>query len=239
MTPETYIPEIHDVHPAAFALIKGLLAALPVTVGEKAALTVVPFWRSRWPMDQDEAFCAFLNRHPGEKVLHGYTHWTEDTLWNRFWFGTDNHGEFGRLSTREALTRLAKGCEVYERALGFRPQWFCAPRWRQSPGTGAALAALDFRGYMKRNRCVFFGNRPLCARAIYFDAGHRPWSRWAARLHRQRVIRRDQNRKHPFRLVLHPSDFQDPGIWKQVQSLLFNLEERGWRAVSLEEAFLS
>lgn len=232
----SYIPEIHDISPRSFHLLESLLSVLPDSARDKAALMVIPNWGGRFPIDMDPVFSARLRETPGEKVLHGCTHLLGANRWNRFWFGSDNHAEFARLSMTEALYRLQNAWGLFVRCLGDAPRWFCAPRWKQSHGATKALERLGFQGYVTKKGYVLFDKFDIKIQAVYFDVGTLAWKRALNRLFLTFVIRKHLVMQTPFRLILHPADLQDPKTWKQIARLTTYLEKNQWKPISMGQA---
>lgn len=231
-----YLVEIHDVHPGMGRRLDALLEALPPGGREAALLLVVPNWRGREPLAEHPDFVARLAELPGEKVLHGFTHSLGPSLWDRFYFGTENHSEFLHATRRGAARRLEAACRIYEQCFEARPRWFCGPRWQQSRATERELRVLGLVGYMRQDRLVEFAGRAHVIPALCFDEGARRWKQAAARVLRERRIRRLVQAGALFRLTLHPTDLDYPRTWRQLSDLIFSLAHDGWRPISLEEA---
>ena len=237
MTPRRrYLTEIHDVHPGMRPKLDTLLSALPESARSIALLLVVPDWCDGERLDRHSEFAELVGQHPGEKVLHGFSHSLGPSWFDRVWYGTENESEFARLSESEAKDRIRQGCEVFESCFGSPPRWFCAPRWRQSSGTSDALAARGFEGYMLTGAYRAFTAPAFSAPALWFDEGKREWKNSIARVTRRRRIAQILRDEKPFRLVLHPRDPEDPKTWRQVTELIAALEERGWKPMSLDQA---
>lgn len=230
-----FIPEIHDIHPGSLDAITSLLSILPVNVRDALMLLIVPCWRDEEPIEVGSAVLSLVHSLPGEKALHGYSHYRPDSLWNRLWFGTDHHGEFYRLSVQEARERLALGLTAFEKAGLPRPRHFCAPRWRQSKATSEALFSLGFQGFMdQRGYRTRHGVR-YCIPVVSFDSGHRTLHTilhtFATRLHLSRLLATGK----PFRLAMHPSDMYDRRVSPLLISLLKRLENENWQPTTIGE----
>ncbi len=234
-----YVPEIHDVCPPLASRLDALLEMLPDTARPAAALLVVPNWAGDYPLHAYPDLVDRLKAHPGEKVLHGFTHTLGPDWWNWLAYGTEQHAEFARLSEDDAAERIIKGVIIYERCLGTRPRWFCAPRWRQNAGTAAALARSGLYGYMLKERCVTLDGRSIPVPAFQFDEGRRRMRRAAARYLRARQARRLLAAGESFRLVLHPSDLDDRVVRREIADLIGRLHREGWTPLPFGEALSS
>jgi uncharacterized protein len=236
--PRTYIPEIHDVHPGMECELEQLLAALPGNARPLSALLVVPDWGGRQPLHAHPAFVSRLRDFPGMKVLHGLTHSLGHDVWNRFFYGTENHAEFAALSAVAAHERLTRAMALHEDAFQESPTWFCAPRWQQSAAVRRTLAELGLEGYMLGSRYEKVDGTRLDVPAICFDDGGHAWRRAAGRVQRGLMIRSWLAAGTPFRLTLHPNDLSDPQTWAQVTGLITALEENGWQAMAFNRSLL-
>lgn len=234
--PCTYLPEIHDVHPGMEPELDRLLAALPTEAQLLAPLLLVPDWFGQFPLADFPMFVDRLKNHPGEKVLHGFTHTLGHDWWNTILYGTENHAEFSTLSERSAHERLEFSMNMFTNALGQRPRWFCAPRWQQNTAVKTALATLGFHGFMLSGHCETFSGQYLDMPAICFDDGGLAWRRAGGRLQRDWQIRRWLQHGKPFRLTLHPNDLADPKTWRQATELIATLQERGWKPIAFNDA---
>ena len=234
-----YVPEIHDVCPPLASRLDALLEMLPDTARPAAALLVVPNWAGDHPLHAYPDLVGRLNPHPGEKVRRGSTRARGSEWCTWLAYGTEQHAEFARLSEDEAAERIIKGVIIYERCLGTRPRWFCAPRWRQSAGTAAALARAGLHGYMLQDRCVTLDGRSISLSALQFDEGRRRMRRTAARYLRARQARRLLAAGESFRLVLHPSDLDDRAVRREIADLIGWLHREGWTPLPFGEALSS
>lgn len=239
MSPHTYIPEIHDVHPGMEREFDRLLAALPESARPLSALLVVPDWAGKFPLARHPAFATRLREFPGMKVLHGLTHTLGSDWWNTLSYGTENHAEFAALTAAEARERLTRGIAVFEEALGEIPSWFCAPRWQQNAAVRQTLGDLGFEGFMHGSRYESLDGTRMVLPAICFDDGGLAWRRSAGRVQRGLSIRRWLAAGTPFRLTLHPNDLLDPKTWRQATDLIAALQENGWQPLAFNRSLLT
>ena len=197
---------------------------------------IVPCWKNEERIDCFSSFLDFVKNLPGEKVLHGYAHHRKgNSLWNRFWFGGLDHAEFDFLNRAEAGERIRKGVAVFKNSFGRQPDWFCAPRWRQGPGTVEALRVLDFFGYMAENGYHFFSAESIEIPALCFDVGNfRCKTVVNLRLQMIRLgfwIRR----RRGFRLALHPSDTTRKFVLQAIRAVFKRLERSAYKPANLED----
>ena len=232
---KSYVIEIHDVYPGVEGWLGQLETLLPELILGKACLLIVPNWRGEFSLDQYPEFVTYLTNLKGTKVMHGTNHTIGPDLWNRIWFGTENHAEYARLSVELAKERLLTGRHIFERAFGCCSNWFCAPRWQLSRGTVEALPQAGFKGYMSRKKYVLFGDRIYDIPTVSFDEGRRRLKSCIAGVLRRVAIQKLLNRQQFFRLCLHPSDLEKPTTWKQCQALIATLEQEDWQVLSVEE----
>jgi predicted deacetylase len=145
------VVSVHDVTPPSWSRVERMLDALSRVGVVRRSLLVVPNFQGRWPIDQDEAFCAALSRlrrNGDELVLHGYEHvgvgepqGAAARFKNR-WF-TDGEGEFLSLDYAAARDRIERGLAIIWRA-DLAVNGFVAPAWLINP---AALRAVRDCGF--------------------------------------------------------------------------------------------
>lgn len=230
-----YFVEIHDVSPATADGIDQLVSRLPEPIASTASILVVPNWGGRWPLTEHPAFVDRLRAHPGTKVLHGTTHTLGPRLWDRAYYGTENEGEFARLDTAAATTRLQEGQHAFAEAFGAMPHWFCAPRWQMSAGTRQALALAAIPGVLSRNHIAWRGRAVAHATAVWFDDGVRKAVRAIAGQLRRRRVRMLLTTAGPLRVTLHPRDACDRKAAGEIAALVDSLGDAGWTALPLSE----
>ena len=231
-----YVPEIHDIHPGMQDRLDDLLDVWPDEARKRLALLVVPNWQGRFPLEQATGFGERVARLPGEKVLHGWTHSLGPDWWNWLMYGHDNRSEFASLDGAQAGQRLAAGIDAFASQFGFRPRWFCAPRWQQSAAATTALRDAGFAGYMLRGSLQLFSGAGAPIPALNFDEGERKLRSAIMRRLRETTIARQFARGRPFRIALHPDDVQDVQTWRQVGRVIARLAGEGWTPLSPDEA---
>ena len=230
-----FIPELHDIHPGSYRTLARIISSLPPTVTQSLTLLIVPCWRNTEVIDPGTPLLGLIHSLPGEKVLHGYSHDRPDTIWNRLWFGTEHHGEFGKLAVRDARARLILGLSTFERAGLPQPRLFCAPRWLQSRATTEALFELGFSGFMDRRGLGTRNGARHAIPAVGFDTGSRRGRKIFHLLTTRLYIDFLMKTGRPFRLALHPSDTEDTRIARFLTVLFARLERDGWQPATVDE----
>lgn len=228
-----YVPEIHDVHPGAWDTVQLILDMLPPHARTVAVLLVVPKWRGVEPITRAPVFLEALRALEGEKVLHGLTHVRGADWWNRWTYGTVNHAEFAKLGPAVADRLLDEATAIFEEAFDRPPQWFCAPRFRQSRHVAEAVRAHGL-GLLTHSGLITPQGREVHLPALWFDEGTLWWRNMAARMLRLPRQRWLFQTEQPFRLALHPADCMQPGRWRDVRDVLDTLAASGWTPVSLD-----
>lgn len=239
MSWHTYVVELHDVHPTSLPAIDRMLDTLCEPARHAAALLIVPNWAGQEPIRFDSPFAARVRSLPNDIVLHGLTHVRGASAWSWFCYGTPDENEFLGLSGSTARQGIADGLTALDHALGRRPRWFCAPRWRQNRELPAALAACGMDWYMRTDAYASTTGRRHAIAAAWFDGGPRLWQRLVTAAIAERRIATCLTSGAAFRLVLHPRDLQHPATWRVVTRVLDRLNREGWTPVSLEQAVSS
>ena len=129
-------------------------------------------------------------------------------------FYTQNEGEFYDLGYEEALRRITTARDEF-RALGLNPRGFIAPAWLL--GNEAEQAVRDAQlEYTTRLRtvCDLRSESIFPARTLVYSV-HNSWRRalscsWNAALFRLLKT------KPLLRISIHPPDYSQPTIWKQI-----------------------
>ena len=177
-----------------------------------------------------------LTKVNGQPVLHGLTHQGRAGLWDRFWFGESFGAEFINLTPEETKQRIVAGRVSLEEKLGEPVTWFCAPRWRQNRETILALRELSFRGIMTRNSLfILDGSKNIPIPVLSYDHGQRSlvlkMNRRLRKIQKKSILRSGR----PFRWALHPVDFENCSISKEIETFKETLQSEGWKAAGREE----
>lgn len=229
-----YVPEVHDLHPGMLGRLDALAEFFPADARPSIAWLVVPNWAGREPIDAD--FAARVGALGGDLVLHGYTHLKGPSAFSRLLYGHDDPKEFAGIGAAEARERISVGLLETEAAFGVRPDWFCAPSWRQSEATGEAVAQCNMRGFHLADRLVTAEGEAIDLPAVNFDVGERAAWHALSRIPRRAQIDRLLRAGRPFRFTLHPGDLDHPATWRQAEALMARLDNEGWRPVSMDGA---
>jgi predicted deacetylase len=224
---------LHDVAPAKLEDCRRALDFLAQQCVGPVSLLVVPHYHGLSWADREHDFLDFMRSRVSigdEVVLHGFTH--RDTAaagtgvrdWLERRVCTAGEGEFSRLDTSTARTRILKGLAVL-RSAGWSPSGFVAPAWLMSQGTVEALESLPFQYYSTRTAiCHLKSDRVIQAPSLVVstrDCGRRALSRaWNQAL---LALRHDAP---VLRVALHPVDFRYPAIVRLWRSVLGKLSER-------------
>lgn len=227
---------LHDVAPATLDDCRKTLDFLDDLRIGPVALLVVPDYHGLGRMDRDIRFCEFLRdraQQGDEIVLHGFWHHESECRYEgvRDWLErrvrTDGEGEFARLQSAAARTRILRGLAVL-RAAGWQPQGFVAPAWLMSLGTRDALESLPLQYFATRDYVVPLpAGDPIAAPSLVMSTRSR-WRRALCALWNQ--TRLNQRRNAPvLRAALHPQDFRHARIAALWNSLLAQLCNRAVR----------
>ncbi|MBC7897878.1 MAG: DUF2334 domain-containing protein [Cytophagaceae bacterium] len=229
-----YVVEVHDVSATDPSMAQRLLDCAPADAARRAAILIVPNWGGRAPVDAGNALSRSLGRAGATRVLHGYTHSLGRSLLNAIWFGTDDEGEFARLDAVEAARRLTSGMEIFSRAFGGTPEWFCAPRWQASAASRRAVRRARL-GLLDRDEIVTHDGRRIASPVVWFDDGVRLAARVIGSLQRRQRVTRALRGHATIRIALHPRDLS-PSTRAQVAALFDRMHRDGWEPASLDEA---
>jgi uncharacterized protein len=229
-----YVVEVHDVSATDPSMAQRLLDCVPADAAQRAALLIVPNWGGHAPFEATDGVSSSLGRVGATRVLHGCTHSLGRSLMNAIWYGTDDEGEFARLDAREATRRLTTGIELFSRAFGAAPEWFCAPRWQASAASRQALERARL-GLLDRDEIVTRDGRRIASPVVWFDDGVRLAARVVGGLQRRYRVRRALRGRAMVRIALHPRDLS-PSTRAEVSALFDRLQRDGWEPASLDEA---
>jgi predicted deacetylase len=180
-----FVLELHDISPARPDALTRMLEPFSPETAAKATLLVTPSWEGGPLLKKNSALAQSIKNHPGEIVLHGLTHMKGHNLFNRIFFNTANHAEFGNMSGPLALERISKGADILCRATGRRPLWFCAPRWKLAPQMGSLVLEQGFFGLMRMDGYQVSNRAFLPLPVISFDFGKRIWNQLSPALQRR------------------------------------------------------
>jgi predicted deacetylase len=129
-------------------------------------------------------------------------------------FYTQNEGEFYDLSYEEALRRITTARDEF-RALGLKPRGFIAPAWLL--GNEAEQAVRDAQlEYTTRLRtiCDLRSESIFPARTLVYSVQN-TWRRALSHTWNAALFRLLKS-KPLLRISIHPTDYSQPIIWKQI-----------------------
>jgi uncharacterized protein len=209
------VVSIHDVTPPLWERVRGILTALDgIGVGRRSLL-VVPNYRGLWPINRDNAFCAWLRERQSEGdeiVLHGWEHVEVDSpsgigdriknLWC-----TRGEGEFLSLDYTSARRRIELG-QAMLADLGLTAEGFVAPAWLLSRAGLEATKDLGFRytSFYLTLRDLASGSSHFAPCLVYGPGNLNEDISIAL----QRPLAKLLNRRAAVRVAIHPPCFDVP-----------------------------
>ena len=220
---DSVVVSLHDVAPSTQQITGRMISELNAYGVRVCSILVVPDYHHEGPFAKHREFVTWLRGLEAdghEVVIHGYFHerppQTEETLRDKFMtrFYTRNEGEFYDLGYEEALRRITKARDQF-RALGLKPRGFIAPAWLL--GTEAEQAVRDAElEYTTRLRtvCDLRSASIFPARTLVYSV-HNSWRRALSRNWNAALFRLMKT-KPLLRISIHPPDYSQPAIWKQI-----------------------
>jgi predicted deacetylase len=221
------VVSLHDVAPRTQQIASKIISELGFHGVRICSLLVVPDYHHDGSFAKHAQFVSWLRGLEAdghEIVIHGYFHErprrSKETLREKFVtrFYTQNEGEFYDLGYDEALRRVTTARDEF-RAHGLKPHGFIAPAWLL--GDEAERAVRDAQmEYTTR-----LGSISDFRSGIVFPAGtlvysvHNSWRRALSRSWNN-VLFRLLKSKPLLRLSIHPPDYTQPAIWKQILSFV-------------------
>src|SRR5215469_3429446 len=220
---DSVVVSLHDVAPSSQQITSTIISELSAHGVRVCSVLVVPDYHHEGSLARHRGFVTWLRALEAdghEIVIHGYFHErpprTKETLRDKFFtrFYTRHEGEFYDLSYEEALQRITTARDEF-RALGLKPRGFIAPAWLL--GNEAQRAVRDAQlEYTTRLRtiCDLRSEFTFPARTLVYSV-HNYWRRalscsWNAALFRL------MRTKPLLRISIHPPDYSQPTIWKQI-----------------------
>jgi uncharacterized protein len=220
---DSVVVSLHDVAPATQQITSRIISELSAHGVRVCSVLVVPDYHHQGAMAKHREFVTWLRTLEAdghEIVIHGYFHerppHTKETLRDKFFtrFYTQNEGEFYDLTYEEALRRITMARDEF-RALGLKPYGFIAPAWLLGNEAEQAVRDAELE-YTTRLRTVYDlrSESTFRARTLVYSV-HNNWRRvlshsWNAALFRL------MKGKPLLRISIHPPDYSQPTIWKQI-----------------------
>ena len=222
-TRDFMVVSLHDVAPSSQQIANTIIAELARRGVSVCSLLVVPDYHHQGLFTTDRQFVSWLRGLEAEGheiVIHGYFHerprHAKETLRDKFLtrFYTQNEGEFYDLSYEEALRRITRARDEF-RALGLKPRGFIAPAWLLGNEAEQAVRDAELE-YTTRLRTVsdLRSESIFPARTLVYSV-HNNWRRAFSRSWNAALFRLLKT-KPLLRISIHPPDYSQPTIWKQI-----------------------
>src|SRR5215813_13186035 len=220
---DSVVVSLHDVAPCTQQIASTIISELSSHGVRVCSLLVVPDYHHQGVFAKQRGFVTWLRGLEAEGheiVIHGYFHerpaQTNESLRDRFMtrFYTQNEGEFYDLSYEEALQRITTARDEF-RALGLKPRGFIAPAWLLGNEAEQAIrdAQLEYTTRLRTIRDLRFDSI-FPARTLVYSV-HNNWRRALSRNWNAALFRLMRT-KPLLRISIHPPDYSQPGIWKQI-----------------------
>ena len=220
---DSLVVSLHDVAPSTQQITSTIISELCRHGVRVCSLLVVPDYHHEGLFAKRPEFVTWLRALGAdgyEIVIHGYFHerlpQTKETLRDKLVtrFYTRNEGEFYDLSYEEALGRITTARDQF-RALGLKPRGFIAPAWLLGNEGERAIrdAQMEYTTRL-RSVCDLRSGNVFPARALVYSARNQ-WRRGLSRTWNAAMFRLLKS-KPLLRISIHPPDYSQPAIWKQI-----------------------
>ncbi len=220
---DSIIVSLHDVAPRSQQIASTIVSELRLHGIPVCSLLVVPDYHHEGLFANHATFVNWLRGLEAdghEIVIHGYFHErpsrTKETLRDKFMtrFYTQNEGEFYDLPYEEALRRVTNARDEF-RAHGLKPHGFVAPAWLLGDEAERAVrdAQLEYTTRLRSISDLRSGD-VFPARSLVYSV-HNSWRRAVSRGWNDALFRLLQP-KPLLRISIHPPDYSQPAIWKQI-----------------------
>lgn len=224
---DSVVVSLHDVAPCTQQIANSIISELSAHGVRVCSVLVVPDYHHEGLFARHRGFVTWLRALEAdghEIVIHGYFHERpprrEETLRDKFVtrFYTQNEGEFYDLSYEEALRRITTARDEF-RALGFKPRGFIAPAWLLGNEAERAVrdAELEYTTRL-RTVCDLRSESIFRARTLVYSV-HNKWRRALSRSWNAALFRLMKT-KPLLRISIHPPDYCQPTIWKQILAFI-------------------
>ena len=223
VTRDSIVVSLHDVAPCTQQIVSAIISELSAHGVRVCSVLVVPDYHHEGLFAGHREFVRWLRALEAdghEIVIHGYfherPHQTNETLRDKFVtrFYTQNEGEFYDLSYEEALRRITTARDEF-RTLGLKPRGFIAPAWLLGNEAEQAVrdAELEYTTRL-RTVCDLRSESTFPARTLVYSVHNncrralsRSWNAALFRLLKSKPL---------LRISIHPPDYSQPAIWKQI-----------------------
>jgi uncharacterized protein len=224
------VVSIHDVSPVTRLICDRILEQLADLGIKRTSLLVIPNYHHSAPVAEDQVFQRWLIgrvQSGHEPVLHGYYHQRmrseNDSLLSRLTTEayTAGEGEFFDLSFEEASDRLKSGLADLSFLSG-KISGFIAPAWLLGKEAERAVRQCGFLYTTRIGSLIRFKNNDeIVSRSLVWSTRAR-W-RAAASLAWNRTLGRMVRDCSLVRIGIHPPDYENAAVWKQIVKLLREL----------------
>jgi predicted deacetylase len=241
---DSVVVSLHDVAPSTQQITSTMISELSAQGVRVCSILVVPDYHHEGLFARQREFVTWLRALEAdghEVVIHGYFHerppqqgeTVRDKFVTRFY--TQNEGEFYDLAYAEALRRITMARDEF-RAVGLKPHGFIAPAWLLGNEAEQAVrdAELEYTTRL-RTVCDLRCQSTFPARTLVYSA-HNSWRRALSRGWNAALFRLMKT-KPLLRISIHPPDYSQPAIWKQILSFITATREartattyQGWIA---------
>ena len=220
---DSVVVSVHDVAPCTQQITSTIISELSSHGVRVCSVLVVPDYHHEGLFARHREFAAWLRALEAdghEIVIHGYFHERPrepgETLRDKFMtrFYTQNEGEFYNLGYEEALRRITAARDEF-RAVGLKPRGFIAPAWLLGAEAEQAVrdAELEYTTRL-RTVCDLRSESTFAARTLVYSV-HNNWRRTLSCSWNAALFRLLKN-KPLLRISIHPPDFSQPAVWKQI-----------------------
>jgi predicted deacetylase len=220
---DSVVVSLHDVAPCTQQITRTIISELSAHGVRVCSILVVPDYHHEGPFAKHREFVTWLRALEAdghEVVIHGYFHerppHTNETLRDKFMtrFYTQHEGEFYDLGYEEALRRITTARDQFH-ALGLKPRGFIAPAWLLGNEAEQAVRDAELE-YTTRLRTVsdLRSESIFPARTLVYSV-HNNWRRALSRTWNAALFRFLKT-KPLLRISIHPPDYSQPTIWKQI-----------------------
>jgi uncharacterized protein len=220
---DSLVVSLHDVAPSTQQTVNAIISELGRHGVRVCSILVVPDYHHEGLFAGRREFVSWLKGLEAdghEIVIHGYFHerpsQRRETLRDKFVtrFYTQNEGEFYDLSYEEALRRVTTARDEFH-AQGLKPRGFVAPAWLLGDEARRAICDAELE-YTTRLRNVYDlrSGEVFPARTLVYSV-HSGWRRAFSRSWNA-VLFRFLKTKSLLRISVHPPDYSQPLIWKQI-----------------------
>jgi uncharacterized protein len=220
---DSLVVSLHDVAPSTQQISSTIISELGRHGVRVCSLLVVPDYHHEGLFATRREFVTWLRGLEAdghEIVIHGYFHerppQTQESLRDKFVtrFYTQKEGEFYDLGYEEALRRITTARDEF-RAHGLKPRGFIAPAWLLGVEAERAVRDAEME-YTTRvhSVCDLRSGNIFPARTLVYSA-HNNWRRALSRTWNAALFRLLKT-KPLLRISIHPPDYSEPTIWKQI-----------------------